>query len=657
MKNLIITAFMLTSVSAYPMAAWTPSNDPLIKMDLEYKTKLSDLPERGKLTKRPWSGDYWATFKGGISHRWLLPTDNRVEKVGYELQNMNSLTDSQIITMSPAEKYDLFLGDEEYSLTTFERERTQVLKTLRGTRHYDPSVEIKEWEGLCHAWAPATLAFDNPRPIFVEGAKGHMIPFGSADIKALLTYHVDINSKGDKTKFLGSRCYLDFKPFLDKYESGAMTFDELNRNIDRLRVENAARYDQEACMDTNAGAFHVVLTNQIGLKDEGFIIDRTRDLEVWNQPVYSYSTKIVGDKEGASASAAPGTVKEVTIEAIVVYVGEVAPRWHNKMSERALKRIVYKYVLEINKTGEIIGGEWLSYNRPDFIYKEEAPKFTGYFKELEELYKRATAPKNPKVLASALAKLKKHIKAETNKKDFVRKLVLEKTRKKILKAAKKAGKDRSNALKFIDSAKDLVAIQKEKNRNLFEAVKRKRIKDIKKYIHMGASVNASEGTAQPEELMNRIIHKKTKELIKLFIDNGATLETVLIRAVSVGDLEIFNTLIKAGANTNYYSEEKKTSPLLKAAHRGELKMLKILLENGAAKTINAKGIKGRTALMLAIRGLKDGTDRTRMKIIELLIKNGIDVKAQDERKKDAIYHAGKKGNMYKNRIIRLIKKA
>jgi hypothetical protein len=60
---------------------------------------------------------------------------------------------------------------------------------------------------------------------------------------------------------------------------------------------------------------------------------------------------------------------------------------------------------------------------------------------------------------------------------------------------------------------------------------------------------------------------------------------------------------------------------------------------------------------LAIRGLGDGTNRDRMKIVELLIKNGIDVKAQDAAGKDAIYHAKKKGNIYKNRIIKLIKKA
>ena len=174
---------------------------------------------------------------------------------------------------------------------------------------------------------------------------------------------------------------------------------------------------------------------------------------------------------------------------------------------------------------------------------------------------------------------------------------------------------------------------------------------------MGARINPWKDVEKPEELINRVMHVKTKDILKMFIEKGATLDSVLIRAISLGDMEIFNMLIKAGANTNFYSEERKTSPLLKAAHRGELKMVKILLANGAAKTINAKGVRGRTALMLAIRGLKDGTDRTRMKIIDLLIKNGIDVKALDEREKDAIYHAEKKGNNYKNKIIRLIKKA
>ena len=176
---------------------------------------------------------------------------------------------------------------------------------------------------------------------------------------------------------------------------------------------------------------------------------------------------------------------------------------------------------------------------------------------------------------------------------------------------------------------------------------------------MGAKVNprVEEGVSKPEELISTVIHKKTPDLMNLFIEKGASVKTVLVKAIKMENMKFFNTLIKAGADTNYYTEDLKTNPLLSASHRGNLEMVKILLQNGAAKTINAKGVKGRNALILAIRGFGDGTNRDRMKIVELLIKNGVDVKAKDERRKDAIYHAEKKGNAFTKKIIRLIKKA
>ena len=59
------------------------------------------------------------------------------------------------------------------------------------------------------------------------------------------------------------------------------------------------------CEDTNPGAFHVVLTNFIGRLNRSFIIDKTRDLEVWNQPVYSYESKILKETDGVSRGAHP----------------------------------------------------------------------------------------------------------------------------------------------------------------------------------------------------------------------------------------------------------------------------------------------------------------------------------------------------------------
>ena len=44
------------------------------------------------------------------------------------------------------------------------------------------------WAGYCHGWAPAANRFEEPLPVTVRNADGVEIPFGSSDVKALLTY-------------------------------------------------------------------------------------------------------------------------------------------------------------------------------------------------------------------------------------------------------------------------------------------------------------------------------------------------------------------------------------------------------------------------------------------------------------------------------------
>jgi hypothetical protein len=42
------------------------------------------------------------------------------------------------------------------------------------------------------------------------------------------------------------------------------------------------------CRDMNPGTWHVVVSNLMGLRQQGFVLDQTFDDEVWNQPGWSY---------------------------------------------------------------------------------------------------------------------------------------------------------------------------------------------------------------------------------------------------------------------------------------------------------------------------------------------------------------------------------
>lgn len=334
--TLIFTFFI--SISAFSFSGWDEANSP-DNFERNFITRFRMLPLSGELRKKPWTASYWPTYKGGISHRWQ--SDEVVyPRLGFSKKGVNYL--------SPAEKYDLYLGRTDFPLTNYEFKRTGI-RTKKN---------IPEWEGICHDWAPASYLLEEPNPITVTGKNGEQIQFGSADLKALIFINFELSKGAEKTKYLGSRCSLD----------------KANGNF----------YDDSACSDTNAGAFHVVLTNYIGIRNQSFVMDKTRESEVWNQPVEGFSVRVLKEYKGASSGAAPGTAKEVEVETLVRWVGEVENEWEKSGTNLQISK--YKYKLELDSRGRIIGGAWLSFERPDFIWTQTNPGFTGFMAPLKELY-------------------------------------------------------------------------------------------------------------------------------------------------------------------------------------------------------------------------------------------------------------------------------
>lgn len=258
---------------------------------------------------------------------------------------------ARLAQLSPAEKFDILNSDYSYTLLREER-----VRTMRNA---------PQWEGLCHGWATAALTLDEPKAVMMTNAEGIDIPFGSGDIKALIDLYVG-NFSNARTYFVAERC-----------------------NIDLSR--NPAAASDPACRDTNAGTFHLVLANQIGIRREGFVADITRDLQVWNHPVYGFSSTIVAEVNGASPGAAPGTAKEVTVETVMNFISEAGSHWETGITNTPSRR--YNYRLELNAEGQIIGGAWLDDNRPDFLWKQDLPEFKDVgnlrFSILKALYEKS----------------------------------------------------------------------------------------------------------------------------------------------------------------------------------------------------------------------------------------------------------------------------
>ena len=107
---------------------WGKLDDPENFL-LGYETKFKNLPLKAKLKKQPWSGYYWPTYKGGITYRWQNKSKNKKDNITYNIiapKKAAKLSTKQISLLSPSEKWDLFLSDYNFTLTKYERERTEV---------------------------------------------------------------------------------------------------------------------------------------------------------------------------------------------------------------------------------------------------------------------------------------------------------------------------------------------------------------------------------------------------------------------------------------------------------------------------------------------------------------------------------------------------
>lgn len=330
-----------------PEEAWSATNDPRLLRD-QFKTVLGDLPTAGQTRVRPWSDSYWPNYQGGLAHRWNDP--DYPDPFTYTLNEeatVRLMTKDEVSRLSPAEKYDIYMGNFTYPLVKLERTRTHP---------DDPG-----WFGLCHGWAPAALNFREPRPTVVKGPSGIEIPFGASDIKALLTLAQQF---GIQTKVMGERC---------------------NSNL----TDDPDRGRDPACRDVNAGSFHIALTNILGLARRGFIAEIARGYEVWNQPVYAYTSKIESESSEVPSVAAPGTVKTTRISTEMRYIAEIGAHWDTPLpiiDASEDPAVFLEYVLELDAEGAIIGGEWITEDHPDFLWMQSAPRWFGYYEGIRDIY-------------------------------------------------------------------------------------------------------------------------------------------------------------------------------------------------------------------------------------------------------------------------------
>lgn len=332
--------------------AWNANNDP-VNLRTQYEVQLDKLPLSGELTTKPWTDSYWPSWRGGLADRWFDETST-LTAFEYKLhtkENLEKMTSDELARLSPAEKYDIFNGRYDYPLVRYERERTNPK---------DPT-----WYGLCHGWAPAAINFSEPQSVNLRNEDGIEIPFGASDVKALLTY---TQQYAEDSRLLGSRC--NYKPSDPEHATAP------------------------ECRDTNAGSFHIVIANQIALLKEAFVADMNRGEEVWNQPIYGFKSAVQEYSDEIYPEAAPGTTRIAMVKTTVHYISELSAAWDplpitNYPWQAVQQKLQYR--LELAADGSIIGGEWDSESRPDFLWTEGRPQFAGYFGAVKNIYEAAIA--------------------------------------------------------------------------------------------------------------------------------------------------------------------------------------------------------------------------------------------------------------------------
>lgn len=330
--------------------AWDDYNNPAL-LDSGAVVVFSELPNSGLVSKLPWADIYWPSHLGGIALRWKNGFETPFSAKRPTEEQVASMSESELAALSPAEKYDIFMGRFDFPTVQSELLRTHPA--------------MPTWYGLCHGWASATLNFEEPGAITLKGSSGVKIPFASGDVKALLAYAQGVVYMPE-VRALGQRCEADLTT--------------------QPHLRNTA-----ACRDTNAGSFHLILANYVGRSGQKVIADFTRGAEVWNFPIYGFTSRELV-RRGPSPGSSPQAVSEVVVETEVEFIVELdTPNFEPLFDSRAVaaKKVIYQYAVELDALGRVVGGSWLSDERPDFLWIQERADFRGYYGGIESIYENS----------------------------------------------------------------------------------------------------------------------------------------------------------------------------------------------------------------------------------------------------------------------------
>ncbi len=511
----------------------------IMSEDTNYISNFNDIIKKGLSERntetaiepgaKPWMSTYWPLNKGLIADPYTpnfnplkdfmwKPNHNKLVKRQEEvLPKWRELDNEELDVLAPSEKYDILIGDENFTLTkkvvkymddwgskkedaslskvdkvgadtyqiatnyvnwgwtnsnndpfTSVEDAYPLASRLRGglTDHIakylldegkartlksaltmarpiaiseqtnfvmkKPSGSIATWEGICHGWA--TAAGNVPRPrktVSFTLENGKILKFFPDDMKALVSYLWANSLVQD------SRIYDDKT---DSFSGGGILMQGLRCNDSFPKKDPWGRvYDDQPdehsreleprCVGVHPALWHLGLVNIIGKQGRSFVVERKKSKKVDNHPMYGYKAEYFnpydGEYEGDIASKVKPITKEdqffdfrnkeathiVGVRLTMSYINWNRPQRLETDDESMdeVRDIDMLYDLELNKDGDIVGGQWRAtevgrgnmFNaerkQPDFFWAV-TKDWKGYFKGRKDLpeWKSGLPPKEYK---------------------------------------------------------------------------------------------------------------------------------------------------------------------------------------------------------------------------------------------------------------------
>jgi hypothetical protein len=407
----------------------------------KYISNIYEMEKRGlnnaNTKVQPWGGSYWPLYQGMVGNTYQDKDYNtfiftlarnldwkknvrdykkRAEKVHPKIYE---LSEKDLAELAPSEKYDILLGDTSFDLTNriwdfaekWGNEKKwgflSAISLPDGYRIADANNMMALWEGICHGWAIAAGHSDRPEnTVTVTLPNGKRMPFYPNDIKALVSLMWANSTIQSNVIFEGSRCN---KKNPDKDKFGRYIDIELDRDDSELTPR---------CADVHPAIFHLAMVNLLGVEGRSFVVDKTAEAAIANQPVSGYDlyyfNPITG-KEGplSQSVVSRSTYKKdnfasarnaesvfiVGVEVKLKYVDWEYPKKAitNSVSDDKISDFSFTYDLELTQEGKIIGGQWRAGKKggPGLSGKTHQPDFfwvvprdwKNYFKPLSGLPK------------------------------------------------------------------------------------------------------------------------------------------------------------------------------------------------------------------------------------------------------------------------------